>query len=555
MDPPSIFASPCYVEPMPAPRPRRRAAPAGSLLLVVAALTCAAAPALAQAPPGVVAAAASSVATPPPAPAVPEAAPDSPRASLKRFLDLCRAGEYADAAEYLDLAEADKSRGPLLARHLNAVLERRLGGKLDEISPLALGNPSDRLPPGVEEIGGVAGRAGPEPVRLIRRNGPNGPRWVFSRNSVDKIEDWYGHLRDRWLQDLLPEQLLRRGPKDLVWWQWIALPLLFAAALGLGHALGYLTRLALGAVAKRTKAKWDQSLLTRLGAPLTLAWAVAAVDLAYPFLEVFPSAEAFIERVLRAGFFLALFWFAIRGIEITGERVLEHPTTRESPAARSLIPLATKVVKIAAIAIAAIAVLSEFGYPVTSLVAGLGIGGVAIALAAQKTVENLFGSLSIGVDQPFRVGDYITVDTVSGTVESIGLRSTRIRTLDRTLVTLPNGKLADMRVESFAGRDRIRFVCVLALARSTRAAVVRDVLVAARALLQNHPKVWPELSVALARLGESSLDVEITAWFTTTDTAEYAELREGVLLALLDLVEQAGASLAYPTRTMRLDPG
>jgi MscS family membrane protein len=540
---------------MPASRPRRRAAPAGSSIFLVAALALVAAPALADPPrPTAVVVAAGSASATPPAPVVPEAAPDSPRASLKRFLDLCRGSEYADAAEYLDLAEADKSRGPLLARHLNAVLERRLGGKLDEVSPLPLGNAGDKLPPGVEEIGGITGRSGNnEAVRLLRRTGPDGVRWVISRSSVEKIEDWYAHLRDRWLQDHLPEVLLRRGPKDLVWWQWIALPLLFAAAVVLGNVLGYLTRRAVGAIAARTKTKWDQSLLTRFGAPLTLAWAVAAVDLAYPFLELFPAAEAFIERVLRAGFFLALFWFAIRGIEITGERVLEHPTTRESPAARSLIPLATKVVKITAIAIAAIAVLSELGYPVTSLVAGLGIGGVAIALAAQKTVENLFGSLSIGVDQPFRVGDYITVDTVSGTVESIGLRSTRIRTLDRTLVTLPNGKLADMRVESFAGRDRIRFVCVLALTRGTSAAAVREVLLAARTLLQDHPKVWPDLSVAFARLGESSLDVEITAWFVTTDGAEFAQLREEVLLDLLEIVEKAGSSLAYPTRTVRVD--
>jgi MscS family membrane protein len=538
---------------MPASRPRRRAVTAGSSLLLVAALGLLAAPALADPHPAAVVAATATAPSATPPPAEPPPAPDSPRASLKRFLDLCRAGEYADAAEYLDLAEADKSRGPLLARHLNAVLDRRLGGKLDEVSPLSLGNSADKLPPGVEEISGITGRSGTDPVRFIRRNGPDGARWLVSRGSVDKIEDWYGHLRDRWLQDLLPAPLLRRGPKDLVWWQWIALPLLFAAAVALGNVLGYLTRRAIGGLAVRTRAKWDPTLLTRLGAPLTLAWAVAAVDLAYPFLELFPEAEAFLERVLRAGFFLALFWFAIRGIDITGERVLEHPTTRESPAARSLIPLATKVVKITAIFIAAIAVLSELGYPVTSLVAGLGIGGVALALAAQKTVENLFGSLSIGVDQPFRVGDYITVDTVSGTVESIGLRSTRIRTLDRTLVTLPNGKLADMRVESFAGRDRIRFVAVLALSRSTGAAAVREVLLGARTLLQDHPKVWPEMSVAFARLGESSLDVEITAWFVTTDSAEFVSLREEVLLGLLEIVEKAGTSLAFPTRTVRLD--
>jgi MscS family membrane protein len=535
-------------------RPRRRAAPAGSPLLFAVALALVAAPAVADPRPATVAVAASSADPTPVAPAAPEAAPDSPRASLKRFLDLCRAGEYADAAEYLDLAEADKARGPLLARHLNAVLERRLGGQLDEISPLPLGNRSDKLPPGVEEIGGIAGRSGVEPVRLVRRTGPDGGRWYFSRSSVAKIDDWYSHLRDRWLQDLLPEVLLRRGPKDLVWWQWIALPLLFAAALGLGHVLGYLTRRGIARLVARTRTKWDETLLARLSAPLTLAWATAAVDLAYPFLELFPAAETFIERVLRAGFFLALFWVGIRAIEMTGERVLEHPTTRENPAARSLIPLVTKVAKITAVAIAAIAVLSELGYPVTSLVAGLGIGGIALALAAQKTVENLFGSLSIGIDQPFRVGDYIVVDTISGTVESIGLRSTRIRTLDRTLVTLPNGKLADMRVESFAERDRIRFVCVLNLGRGTKAAAVRNVLLGARTLLQDHPKVWPELSVVLARLGESSLDVEITAWFVTTSWPEFLQLREDVLLRLLEIVEEAGSTIAYPTHTVRVEP-
>jgi MscS family membrane protein len=542
---------------MSPPRPGHRAAPAGSLCLCVVAaalLLLAPAPALADPRPAAAAAASSGAVAPPP-PAAIEIAPDSPRGSLKRFLDLCRAGEYADAAEYLDLAEADKAKGPLLARHLNAVLERRLGGNLDELSPLPLGNRSDKLPPGVEEIGGIAGRTGIEPVRLVRRTGPEGGRWFFSRSSVAKIDDWYSLLRDRWLQDLLPEVLLRRGPKDLVWWQWIALPLLFAAAVGLGHVLGYLTRRGLARLAARTKATWDETLLARLSAPLTLAWAIAAVDLAYPFLQLFPSAEDFIERVLRAGFFLALFWFAIRGIEMTGERVLDHPTTKENPAARSLIPLATKVAKIAAIAIAAIAVLSELGYPVTSLIAGLGIGGIAIALAAQKTVENLFGSLAIGIDQPFRVGDFIIVDTVAGTVESIGLRSTRIRTPDRTLVTLPNGKLADMRVESFAGRDRMRFVCVLALARSTRAAAVRAVLEGARDLLHDHPKVWSDVAVALARLGDSSLDVEITAWFITTDGAEFNRLREEVLLGLLEIVEAAGATLAYPTRTLHLEPG
>ena len=114
-------------------------------------------------------------------------------------------------------------------------------------------------------------------------------------------------------------------------------------------------------------------------------------------------------------------------------------------------------------AIALMVALSALGYPVTSVIAGLGIGGVALALAAQKTVENLFGSVSILADQPFQVGDTIRVDTVEGTVETIGLRSTRMRTVDRTLIIIPNGKLADMRIESLGPRDRMRFATRLSL--------------------------------------------------------------------------------------------
>jgi MscS family membrane protein len=479
-------------------------------------------------------------------------APDSPRASVKRYLELCRAGEYAEAAEYLDLPEAMKAEGPTLARRLKAVLDRQIWVKIEDISPAPMGKESDKLPPGVEEIGTVPGRTGFEPVRLVRRRGPDGMHWIFSRSTVERIPDWYSRLRDRFLQDYLPEALLRPGPHELTAWQWIALPLLFIVALGVGKLLGYATRRLLERVTQDSKDRWDGSFLTRLSAPLTFTWALIAVYFAFPALGLYPPAEAFMERLIRAGFFVALFWFAIRGIDVAGERALALPLAKGNPAARSLFPLGTKVLKVAVIAMAAIAVLSELGYPVTSLIAGLGIGGVALALAAQKTVENLFGSIAIGIDQPFRVGDFVTVESVVGTVESIGLRSTRIRTLDRTLVTIPNGKLADMRIESFAERDRIRFLCVLGLTRESRASAVREVLEGARTLLQKHAKIWPDPTVALIRVGDSSLEIEINAWFSTASHDEFLLLREEVLLRLLEIIERAGTELAYPTRTLHV---
>jgi len=144
-----------------------------------------------------------------------------------------------------------------------------------------------------------------------------------------------------------------------------------------------------------------------------------------------------------------------------------------------------------------VAVLSELGYPVASLIAGLGIGGLALALAlaAQKTVENLFGAFSIGVDQPFQEGDFVRIEDFVGTVESVGLRSTRIRTLDRTLIIMPNGKLADMRIETFSVRDRMRLSCVIGLVYSTTETQMRQVLTGLEARLRAHPKIWAETVV------------------------------------------------------------
>ena len=207
--------------------------------------------------------------------------------------------------------------------------------------------------------------------------------------------------------------------------------------------------------------------------------------------------------------------------------------------------------------VAVVAVLADLGYPVASLLAGLGVGGLALALAAQKTVENLFGSLSIGVDQPFRVGDFVRIeDTTLGTVEQVGLRSTQIRTLDRTVISLPNGKLADLKIETFAPRDRYRLHTVIGLVYSTKAAQVRAIAAELESILRAHPGVFPEGAiVTLQGFGASSLDVEVEIGFVAKDFDEFRRLRQEVLLQLLEAVERGGSSLAFPTRTVHLAGG
>jgi MscS family membrane protein len=355
------------------------------------------------------------------------------------------------------------------------------------------------------------------------------------------------------LEEHLPPALLGTGPSGLRWWQWLALPLAALLALALGWLAGLLTRRGLGHVAARTRTTWDDLLITRLATPITLFWALVVASALRPTLALDAAFHDALGRWLKAGFFLAVFWGAFRAIDVAFGALAEAPASRANPGLLGLVPLLRKIAKVTALALGLVAVLTELGFQVTSLLAGLGIGGLAVALAAQKTVENLIGSLAIGVDQPFRVGDYIAVDGTQGTVEAVGMRSTRIRTLDRTVVTLPNGKLADMRVESFAARDRFRLNVVLGLTYSTSAAQLRQVVAGVRQALRAHPALGPEVPVVrFADLADSCLKVEVMAWLQAADFNEFCDLRGELYLRFMEIVEQAGSGFAFPTRTIHV---
>jgi MscS family membrane protein len=183
----------------------------------------------------------------------------------------------------------------------------------------------------------------------------------------------------------------------------------------------------------------------------------------------------------------------------------------------------------------------------------LGLGGLAFALAAQKTIENLFGAFSIGIDQPFREGDFVKIEDFVATVEAIGLRSSRFRTLDRTIITIPNGKLAEMRLESFTARDRLRLATVIGLEYQTTLSQMREVLSGFERVLRAHPKIWADAVVVRFReFAASSLDVEIMAWFKTADWSEFQLIRQEILLAFIEVVEHAGTSFAFPTQTLHV---
>jgi MscS family membrane protein len=358
------------------------------------------------------------------------------------------------------------------------------------------------------------------------------------------------------LAERFPAPLLAPGPHGLLWWQWLALPVLLVFALAAGSLLGWLTRRILGHLAARTRTTWDDALLERVAAPLTALWAIFLVTALQPGLALPDAAATVLHKTLRAATYLVIFWAGFRSVNVFFSVLDEGPWTRANPSLAGLLPLGRKVAKVVLLALGVVAVLNELGFQVASLLAGLGIGGIALALAAQKTVENLFGSVAIGVDQPFRVGDFVKVEDVMGNVETIGMRSTRIRTLERTLVTIPNGKLADLKAETFAPRDRIRLLANLGLSYRTTAAQMRAVLAGIEAALNEQPKLWPGgTSVRFSGFTESTLNVEVIAVLATADFGEFTLLRQELFLRFIEVVERAGTAFAFPTRTVHLVGG
>jgi MscS family membrane protein len=196
------------------------------------------------------------------------------------------------------------------------------------------------------------------------------------------------------------------------------------------------------------------------------------------------------------------------------------------------------------------ATLHYFGVNPTAALAGLGVGGIAVAFAAQKTLENVIGGVSLIFDQAVRVGDYLKVGSSQGTVEDIGLRSTKIRTLDRTVVIVPNSEIANMTLENYSLRDKFWFHPIPALSYRTSSTQLDTILEGIRGLLQESPDLeTASVRVRFLQFGPSSLDVEIFAYVLAHDWNQFLKIQEFLLLRIMDYIESSGVQFAFPLQT------
>lgn len=476
----------------------------------------------------------------------------SPRAAMAQFDRLAKANDWSNAAGYLALSSSERERGPLLARRLKVVLDQRVALDPSQVSPLAVGDTTDGDRDG-DRLAFIVGPSGREdPVRLVPVTIDGSTRWVFSRATVSFIDDWYESLGAPWLRDRLPPALMRQGVLRVFYWQWIGLAVLLPVLVLLSWLVGASLRTLLTRLASHTETDWDNLLVEHLRGPFRLCIAALSAPPVLGLLELNARLSLFVGNATRGLVLLSMFWGLLRVIRLAQRRM--ETTAWEAgqgAQARTLVPLLGNFLRITLAIIALLVALAQFGYPVGTLLAGLGIGGIAVALAAQKTVEHLFGSVSLAADRAFRVGDWVRAGATEGSVERIGLRSTSFRTNERTVVRIPNGRLADERIETFGERDRILLRTDIDITYDTPAATVQRIRDDLEATLRTHPLIWTDaLRVHVVAFTDSAIRLNVMAWFQTQDYVEFLMIRHTMLLQFMHVVERHQSSFAFPSRTV-----
>ncbi len=267
-----------------------------------------------------------------------------------------------------------------------------------------------------------------------------------------------------------------------------------------------------------------------------------------------PGVRMTLFTIFDIALILSLTWIVLRVIDFLGLIFIKRAHHTYSKADDQFIPYIKSGLKILVLMMSLLAILANvFHVNVVALIGGLGIGGLALALASKETVENLFGSITIFLDKPFTIGDQVKVGEIEGAIESIGLRSTRIRTLDKSLVTLPNKKMTDAELENITLKTMSRARFTIGLTYDTTAEQIKNVKHDIYAFLSAHEMIKKEAIVRFSEFNSSSLDILIIFYVMTGDGDKFIEIKEEVNFKIMEIVQNHKCSFAFPTRSVFIE--
>lgn len=409
----------------------------------------------------------------------------------------------------------------------------------------------DLLPRDEIRIGGTRGLSESFPITLVRLPDAHGTKlWLISRQTLEQVPEVYDSLRFPQLEKNLPAHLVKYRLLGMPAWQWLATVLFAPIAMALGWALALAGRTGWQVVRRlRGLSPLPPQPLRRFGPSAMLL----AVIIHYSFVALIGTSllyRQYYQGVILVLLAFAVYWAVLKVTHWMFHGIAQRLTETGRLAERSLISLTRRVLDVLIFVAIGLFVLSWLDVNVTAALAGLGIGGLAIGLGAQKTFENLLGGISILTDKAIVVGDTCKIGDRAGTVEDIGLRSTKMRTEDRTVVSIPNGTVATATLENYRFRDKILCKQLLRLRYDLSPDHLRHVLEQLREVLAPHSKVEESTArVRVMRFGENAIEVEVFAYILERDYSVFLATQEDLLLQNMETLERTGGAVALPSQT------
>jgi MscS family membrane protein len=489
----------------------------------------------------------------------------SPRATFDAFLSSMVAvnkGERArmsDAVATLDLSSVSS----VVRSEAAPKIARNLKNYLDRVEYIDI----ESIPVEVDGNRWVYRRSSKGEVSLTR---DEDGRWRFSTATVESVPALLESVRGRevvggieggggvaggfadWLRDRVPATM-RSQVFLLENWQWVGLILL----VFVGVVIDWTIRLTLGRWVRRLLSKSEHLREHKADADFAKPIGIFAMALSWwAFLRLLDlplnalAALRFATQLMMAG---AGVWAAYRLVDLVAAHFLALSKRTDTKVDDILVPMVRRALKIVVIAFGVLFVAQNLDIDITSLLAGLGIGGIAFALAAKDTVENLFGSFTVLIDRPFQIGDWVVIEGLEGTVEELGFRSTRIRTFYNSVITVPNATLVNASVDNLGVRRYRRLSCKIGVQYDTTPDRIEAFCEGVRELIRKHPYTRKDYyMVYFNEFADSSLNILLYTFFITPDWTTELRERHRLLVDIVRLAHRLGVQFAFPTRTLHL---
>ncbi len=479
---------------------------------------------------------------------------ETPRGTLLGFIKAAQEEKYAVAIEYFQLPPSRRRHSEQddeeLAAQLLTIFNQKFSGALELTSRDPMGRLDDGLPPDQERINGALGLTDKYPIQLVRQEDMQGRKlWYFSRAALDHVPEMYDSLSFPEIEKKIPPALVSHRLLFMPLWQWIAIVVFVPVAL----VGGRLITMAIAFLVNRSRKARSKPPLAPQGFfqvdPITLTIAIVSHYIFVGYIGTSLLYRLYYRHIVWIFLAFDFYWMLTRITEAISSRISVSLTRRGMLAERSIVSLIRRFTEVSIFLMVSLLVLRNLGVDVSTALAGVGIGGLALGLGAQKTFENMFGGVSILFDKVVQIGDVCRINNQTGVVEDIGLRSTRLRTGERTLLSIPNGIMASAVVENLRFRDKFLCQQILRLRYDLSSDHVRYVLGQIHTLLISDPKVEDSSArVTLLRFAEYAIEVELFCYILEPEFLAYLATQEQVLLKIMDTIEKAGAVVALPTQ-------